>query len=68
MWDYFEKVSTEEFLHPPIASAPPVLGPEQLITVDKVTKVEKRTKLGKATGPKDLVEVWKSQCWYSVKG
>lgn len=66
--DYFEKVSTNEFLHPPIASAPPVFSPVQPIAVDKVVKVEKRVKLGKATAPKDLVEVWISQCRYSVKG
>lgn len=56
-WDYFEKVLTNEFPHPLIGSASPVLSPVQLIKVNKVARVEKRTALGKETGSKDLVEV-----------
>lgn len=55
-WDYFEKVSTNEFPHPLIGSASPVLSPVQLIKVNKVARVEKRTTLGKETGSKDLVD------------
>ncbi|EYC44370.1 hypothetical protein Y032_0463g1909 [Ancylostoma ceylanicum] len=62
--DYFEKVSTEEFAHPPVPEVPPTFGPVQPITIEETLAALKRMKAGKATGPDDMAaEVWKSQCW-----
>ncbi|EYB83298.1 hypothetical protein Y032_0338g2933 [Ancylostoma ceylanicum] len=60
--DYFEKISTEEFTHPPIPQLPPTHGPV-LITVEETEAALKQLKSGKATSPDDVaVELWKSKC------
>ncbi|EYC30555.1 hypothetical protein Y032_0005g2716 [Ancylostoma ceylanicum] len=65
--NYFEKVSTEEFAHPPVPEVPPPLGPVEPITIEETLAALKRMKAGKATGPDDMAaEVWKSQCWSSA--
>ena len=57
---YFEKISNEEFPHPPIQSAPPVQGPVPNITLAEVEASVQKMKSGKATGPDDIpAEVWK---------
>ncbi|EYC40925.1 hypothetical protein Y032_0589g370 [Ancylostoma ceylanicum] len=59
--DYFEKISTEEFSHPPIPQLPPTCGLIQPITVKETMAALKRMKPGKATGPDDVAaELWKS--------
>ncbi|EYC46253.1 hypothetical protein Y032_0403g824 [Ancylostoma ceylanicum] len=40
--DYFEKISTEEFSHPPIPQLPPTCGPIQPITVEETMAALKR--------------------------
>ncbi|KAL6729362.1 hypothetical protein Aduo_000423 [Ancylostoma duodenale] len=66
--DYFKKVSTEEFVHPPIPEVPPTFGLVQPITIEETMFALKRMKPGKATGPDDMAaEVWKSPCWSSTE-
>ncbi|EYB87852.1 hypothetical protein Y032_0256g368 [Ancylostoma ceylanicum] len=66
--DYFEKISTEEFSHPPIPQLPPTCGPIQPITVEETMAALKRMKPGKATGPDDVAaELWKSRHWNSAE-
>ena len=58
--EYFSSISNEEFPHPPIHSADPILGPTPLITSTEVGVAIKKMKNGKATGPDDIpAEVWK---------
>ncbi|EYB86393.1 hypothetical protein Y032_0279g1182 [Ancylostoma ceylanicum] len=65
--DFFEKISTEEFGHPPIPQLPPTRGPIQPITVEETMAALKRMKPGKATGPDDVAaELWKSRHWNSA--
>lgn len=52
--DYFESISTEEFVYPPIPRAVPTTGLVLPITEEETSDALKRTKVGKATGPDDL--------------
>ena len=66
--NYFEKISSEEFPHPPIPSTSPVEGPIREIDINEVEEALKKMKLGKATGPDDIpVEFWRSKQWNSTK-
>ena len=66
--DYFEKVSTEEFAHPPIPHVSPTYGPVQAITTEETEAALKRMMSHKVTGPDDVaVDLWKSQCWGSAE-
>ncbi|EYC06533.1 hypothetical protein Y032_0075g944 [Ancylostoma ceylanicum] len=66
--DYFEKISTEEFGHPPIPQLPPTCGPIQPTTVEETMTALKSMKSGKATGPDDgAAELWKSRTWNSAQ-
>ncbi|XP_068084653.1 uncharacterized protein, partial [Anabrus simplex] len=61
---YFEKLSTEEFPHPPIPTTSAIEGPVKEIDVTEVQAVLKEMKPGKATGPDDLpAEFWCSERW-----
>lgn len=61
---YFEKISTEEFPHPLLPHAMPVLGAIPLITSSEVAEALKAMKSGKTTGPDDIAaEIWKSRLW-----
>ena len=58
--DYFSRISNEEFPHPPIQSADPIIGPAPSITTLEVEAAVKKMKNGKSTGPDDIpAEVWK---------
>ncbi|VDP11674.1 unnamed protein product [Heligmosomoides polygyrus] len=62
--DYFERISTVEFAHPPIPRVPPTHGPVQKITVEETEAALKKMKPGKATGPDDIAaELCNSRCW-----
>ncbi|VDP49224.1 unnamed protein product [Heligmosomoides polygyrus] len=62
--DYFERISTVEFAHPPILCVPPTHGPVQKITVEETEAALKKVKRGKATGPDDIAaDLWKLRCW-----
>ncbi|EYB84313.1 hypothetical protein Y032_0319g2370 [Ancylostoma ceylanicum] len=66
--DYFEKISTKEFCHPPIPQLPPIYCPIQPITLDETMAALKRMKPGKARGPDDLAaEIWESRHWNSAE-
>ncbi|EYC29939.1 hypothetical protein Y032_0005g2348 [Ancylostoma ceylanicum] len=51
---YFEKISTEEFVHSPVPEVPPASKPVQPITFEEVMFILERMKPGKATGPGDM--------------
>jgi hypothetical protein len=58
--DHYEKICNEEFPHPPIPEADPVLGPVERITPGEVEVAVRAMKNGKVTGPDDIpAEVWK---------
>ena len=61
---HYEKISTEEFPHPPITQLSPVHGAVQAITAEEVIEALKRMKPGKAAGPDDIAtELWKARSW-----
>ncbi|VDL81607.1 unnamed protein product [Nippostrongylus brasiliensis] len=66
--DYFEKISTEESLHPPFPHAEPIVGrPILPISAEEVVLALRKMKPGKATGPDDVAaELWKSRHWNSA--
>ncbi|WKX94957.1 hypothetical protein Q1695_011868 [Nippostrongylus brasiliensis] len=51
---YFEKISTDEFPHPPLPHAEPILGPILSISAEEVVLALRKMKLGKVTGPSDV--------------
>uniref|UniRef100_A0A914WD71 Reverse transcriptase domain-containing protein n=1 Tax=Plectus sambesii TaxID=2011161 RepID=A0A914WD71_9BILA len=58
--DYFDKISNDEFQHPPIPSTDPVLRPVAPITPAEVSNALEKMKNGKATGLDDVpAEAWK---------
>ncbi|EYB91800.1 hypothetical protein Y032_0202g1798 [Ancylostoma ceylanicum] len=66
--DYFEKISTEEFSHPPIPRLPPRCGPIQPITMEETMAALNRMKPGKARCPDDVAaELWMSRHWSSAQ-
>uniref|UniRef100_A0A183FLY9 Endo/exonuclease/phosphatase domain-containing protein n=1 Tax=Heligmosomoides polygyrus TaxID=6339 RepID=A0A183FLY9_HELPZ len=65
--DYFEEISTVEFPHSAIPSAP-THGPVQKITVEETEAALKKMRPGKATGPDNVAaELWKSKFWYPAE-
>ncbi|EYC12594.1 hypothetical protein Y032_0046g1314 [Ancylostoma ceylanicum] len=49
--NYFEKILTEGFIHPPVSRLPPTYGPIQPITMDETMAALKRMKPRKFAGP-----------------
>ncbi|VDL82295.1 unnamed protein product [Nippostrongylus brasiliensis] len=52
--DYFKKISTEEFPHPPLPQAEPIAGPILPISAEEVVLALRKMKPGKETGPDDV--------------
>lgn len=66
--EYFEKISTEVFAHPPVPEAPLIFGPMLAITIQQHMDALKCMKPGKVTGPYDVAaELWNWQSWNSAE-
>ncbi|VDP23891.1 unnamed protein product [Heligmosomoides polygyrus] len=66
--NYFDEISTVEFAHPAIPSAPPIYCPIQQITVVETEAASKKMKLSKATSSDDFAaDLFKSKFCYPAE-